>query len=92
MLTPPYAIAPAPLARPPTQKLFSTRYFIMNPDTRAELLDPANASEAVRLLKDFIQDDSPSMRDRFKVRVYPWPHPHVPPPRRAAARGGSCGA
>ena len=42
-------------------------YTVMTKETQAALLDLSNASPAVQLLHDFMQDDSQEMRERFKV-------------------------
>lgn len=44
-------------------------YTVMTKETQAALLDLSNASPAVQLLHDFMQDDSQEMRERFKMMV-----------------------
>lgn len=42
-------------------------YFLMTPETREALLDLDTAPPAVKLLRNFVLDDSTEMRDRFKI-------------------------
>eukprot|EP00039_Didymoeca_costata_P016089 m.281997 g.281997 ORF g.281997 m.281997 type:complete len:302 (-) comp16336_c0_seq24:1067-1972(-) len=75
---PPYFIVNVMLPRyEPDLNLFSKNkvdgpnfsviiYLLMTPETRASLQNLSEAPPAVRLLKRFIEDDSPAIRDRFK--------------------------
>lgn len=42
-------------------------YSVLTKETQAALLNLANASPAVQLLHNFMQDDSKEMRERFKM-------------------------